>query len=347
MTRSAVLGLSALLLASVGCGPSWPQARGFTDTSVSRVRTIDVLPSDVQIWTHSKAKISAPEIAQDFDGQVVGLLSGMIARRGYQVAAHVDWNGRYLSKRGLEAQAMEPQQVAETAFALSGYGVALERTDLGTADVPPHLPHRLGEVTGSDATLYVGGWAYAGKDGMSTGSKVLLGVGIALVAVVVVVAVIAALDGKGGGGGLGGLGKGVAKGVAGVGKGAAKVAGRAVGGIGRVAVHAARGTTRVMAHMAKGMANSNIQIHIDADAIDCFGRADTHVDWYAGRPDYYEQQATPKKGRSASLIEMTLVDNRRGVVLWHARQRFPGNPSKPEQVDKMLKSLVASLPPAS
>lgn len=338
MTRRALVGLSvAIAAAGVACGPSWPGVRATADRSVSEIRTIDVLPADVQIWTHDKARTSPAEIAERFDGQVVGTLTGLLARRGYQVGAQVDWHGRYLSARGLETQAMSPRQVAETAFALSSYGVARARA--GAHPVVPHLPHRLGDSTGSDATLYVGGWAYAGKDGMSTEKKVLIGVGVVLIVAIIVVAVLS--DGKVGG--LGGVGKGVAK----VGKGTAKVAGRVVGGVGRVALHAARGTTRVMAEMAKGMANANVNIHINADSVDCFGRRDTHVDWYSGRPDYYEQPSTPKKGRSISEIEMTLVDNRRGVVLWHARQRFPGNPAKPGQVRRMLESLVATLPPAS
>ena len=333
MTRSLLVGLSAALVA---CGPAWPSVRGTADRSVSQVRTIDVLPADVQIWTHDDANKTPAEIAERFDGQVTGTLTGLLARRGYHVAAQVDWQGRFLSARGLEAQAMPPRAVAETAFALSSYGVALGRA--GDRQVLPHLPYPLGEATGSDATLYVGGWAYAGKDGMSNTKKALIAAGIVLIVAVVVIAVLS--DGK-----IGGLG-GAGKAVAGVGKGAARVAGRVVGGVGRVAVHAARGTTRVMAEMARGMANANVSIHINADAVDCFGRQNTHVDWYSGRPDYYEQPSTPKRGKSVSELEMTLVDNRRGVVLWHARQQFPGSPARSEHVQRMLQSLISTLPPA-
>lgn len=329
-----LVGLSAALVA---CGPAWPSVRATADRSVSQIRTIDVLPADVQIWTHSGARSTPAEIAERFDGQVLGSLTGLLARRGYQVAAQVDWQGQFLSQRGLETEAMSPRAVAETAFALSSYGVAASRA--GNNQVVPHLPYRLGETTGSDATLYVGGWAYAGKDGMSNTKKALIAAGIVLIVAVVVIAVLS--DGKIGG--LGGVGKAVGK----AGRGAAKVAGRVVGGVGRVAIQAARGTTRVMAEMAKGMANANFNIHISADAVDCFGRRDTHVDWYSGRPDYYADTTTPKKGHSVSELEMTLVDNQRGVVLWHARQRFPANPAKPDHVRRMLESLVATLPPAS
>jgi hypothetical protein len=338
MTRSPVFGLSLSLSMLVACGPSWPQARGFTDTSVTRIRTIDILPADVQIWAHDGSDKTPAEIAERFDAEVAGRLSGLLARRGYHVASHIDWQGRFLSARGLEAQAMAQRSVAETTFALSGYGVAVERAG-SPAQLAPHLPAPLGAVTGSDATLYVGGWSYSGKDGMSNGKKALIAVGIVLIVAVVVVAVLS--DGK-----VGGLG-GVGKAAAGAGKGAARVAGRAVGGVGRVALHAARGTTRVMAEMAKGMAHADVNIHISADSVDCFGRHDTHADWYAGRPDYYEQPATPKRGKSSSLLEMTLIDNRRGVVLWHARQKFPANPARSDHVQKMLRGLVASLPPAS
>jgi hypothetical protein len=69
------------------------------------------------------------------------------------------------------------------------------------------------------------------------------------------------------------------------------------------------------------------------------------VEIYGGRPDYYRSSA-PHKGRSAMLLEMTLVDNRTGRVLWHARQRFPASPAKPEQVEKAVKRLLAALPDA-
>jgi hypothetical protein len=43
-------------------------------------------------------------------------------------------------------------------------------------------------------------------------------------------------------------------------------------------------------------------------------------------------------------LEMTLVDNRTGLVLWHAHQDFPANIAKPADIDRAARLLLASLP---
>jgi hypothetical protein len=77
---------------------------------------------------------------------------------------------------------------------------------------------------------------------------------------------------------------------------------------------------------------------------DCFGRADTHAEAYAGRPDYYHQPSSPRAGRSAMLLELTLVDNRTGVILWHARQRFRADPARAGQVQRAVATMLKSVP---
>jgi hypothetical protein len=336
MTRLAALGLSAALV-STACGPSWPAVRASADPSFAAgkrgVRTVDVLPADVQIWTLPGAADEPEAIAESFDGHVAGALPGLLARRGYQVAGNLDWSGAFVSPRGFREQALSPQQLAETAHALSGYGVARERA--GEAGLAPHLPHRLGAATGADATLYIGGWAYAGKKGESTGKKVAKGIAIGLVAAIIIVAVIAAV--KGGGKGPGRIGGRVAGGAA---RGAVRVAGRAAGGFGRVALRLGRGAVRVAAEVAR---HSTIEIHAGSGS---YGHRHTHVEWYAGRPDYYNEPGAPRRGRSAAMIEMTLIDNATGQVLWHARQRFPASPASPGDTRRVLETMIAAMPPA-
>lgn len=345
MTRPLRFGLfvSFVALLSGACGPAWPAVTASADPSFATgrrpVRTIDVLPIDVQIWSRPDKNPTPAAIAESFDGEVAGALPGLLARRGYQVVANLDWRGEYVSARGARRQALSPEEIAETAYALSGYGVAVSRS--GDPGLVPFLPARLGARTGSDATLYIGGWAYAGKNPSSTGKKVLIGVGIVLFIAVIAVVVVAAAKSHGGGGGLGKLG-GAAKGVARAGGHVARVAGRVVGGVGRVALHVGRGAGRAMAEVARGV--DHIEFH--AGDPDCFGRSSTHLDWYPGRPDYYRQPGARHSGRSASMIEMTLIDNRSGLVLWHARQRFPASPEKPGQVRRVLESMVAAIPAA-
>jgi hypothetical protein len=43
-------------------------------------------------------------------------------------------------------------------------------------------------------------------------------------------------------------------------------------------------------------------------------------------------------------LEMTLVDNRTGAVLWHAQERFPANAARPADVGRVTRSLLATLP---
>lgn len=337
LSVALVLVVASSALAG-GCAGSWPGVRATGDAPFLRgervVRTVDILPADVQIWAHDKSKTEPELIAESFDAHVSRSLPRLLTKRGYAVGALLDWQGNYASANGFHQSALTPGQVAEVAYALSGYGTAVERS--GNRALVPHIPHRLGIASGADATLYVGGWGYAGTNPEGKSTKVLKVVGIILIAAVVVVAVVALAKSKGSGGSK--IGN-AARGVGRAGRGAGRVAGRVVGGIGRAAIRIGRGATRAMAEVA-----SSTSFHIDASAVDCFGRVDTHVDWYSGRPDYYEQPGVARSGRSSSMIEMTLVDNRTGTVLWHARQRFPASPERLGDVDRVLGTMLASLP---
>jgi hypothetical protein len=43
-------------------------------------------------------------------------------------------------------------------------------------------------------------------------------------------------------------------------------------------------------------------------------------------------------------LEMTLVDNRTGMPIWHARQAFPAGADRPQDVDRAARVMLASLP---
>ena len=325
-------GAAVQLALAAGCSSAWPTVQAVGDArfmnGVEQVRSIDVLPIDVQLWTHRKNKRNPVDIAQSFDAAALGIVSGDLAGHGYAVNT-LGWDGKFVTPAGALATAMSPDEVAETVYSLSSYGVARHRA--GGALLSPHLPHRLGETTGADATLYVGGWAYAGDDDRSgTGKQVAKGLLIAaLIAVVVVVVIASAKGGGKGGGGVGGLARGAGRAAhAGV-----KVAGRMVGGATRVGARAA-------SDIARGMANADINLHID---LDCFGRSSTHYDHYAARPDYY-RETVPKTGRSKMLIEMTLVDNRTGHILWHARQRFSASAEKQKHIGRALHGMLETMP---
>ena len=45
-------------------------------------------------------------------------------------------------------------------------------------------------------------------------------------------------------------------------------------------------------------------------------------------------------------LDMTLVDNRDGRVLWHVAQRFPASAASPADVTRAAQALLSTLPAA-
>jgi hypothetical protein len=248
------------------------------------------------------------------------------------------------------AQAYEPNQLLDTIDALSSYGSAV---DVTPGEMPaPFLPVRLGERTGSEATLYIGGWGFVGKS-TSTGEKIAKGVliAVAVVAVVAIIAIVAKSDS--GGKLLDGVGKGAGH--------AAKMASSA----GRVALRTAARAGNALFEVARAgselsessNASANIEVTVadiarsgDAAASagpaggDCFGRSETHLNLVSGRPEWASAPNAKHSGGSAMYLEMTLVDNRSGLVRWHAHQRFPANPKNPGNIGRAVRAMLAAMP---
>ena len=338
MRWSITLWLAALLAmlnVVTGCaGPTWPRVHAQADarfmSQPRSVRTVDVLPADIQVWTHSSDENLPAELAAQVDALVNGATMAGLSRRGYQVAAQMTWDGWYVAPDGSAHQAMPSEHLELTAHALSGYGEAMAQADSPAGGLlVPYLPYRLGTSTGADATLYIGGWSYVGEDPReTTGQKVLEGVAIGLLVIAFAVVLIAVLDKAGGGGGGGGGG------VA-----------RAAGSAGRVAVTAGRVAGRTVAPLLRGVARVGVGITRGMlQATDAFGRTNTHIHIYAGSPNYYADDRTPKKGRSRMQVEMTMVDNHTGLVLWHTRDTFPAHGTRAEDVNRVFELMLSSLP---
>ena len=231
-----------------------------------------------------------------------------------------------------------PEAIDATVYSMSMYGQAVSQSN--NQLIAPHLPARLGQETGSDATLYIGGWTYVGDDSRAkTGKKIVKGVAIGLLVVALAAVIVIAVAGAGKGGGGGG---GVGKLLGGAGRVAAG-AGRAVVTVGRVAGKVTGGVLRGLARSGPRLMRGTLR------TMDAFGRSNTHLDLRVGnmsRPNYYKRDKSPKKGRSQMYLEMTLIDNHTGNVLWHARQRMPANAGKAGQVRKAFSRMMASLPGA-
>ena len=57
------------------------------------------------------------------------------------------------------------------------------------------------------------------------------------------------------------------------------------------------------------------------------------------------QPPSPDLDKHSQLyLEMTLVDNRTGLVLWHTHQVFPANAAKPGDPERAARVLLSSLP---
>jgi len=332
--RLGLLALVAALNLGLGaCSRAWPRVNGVAAADFAShrraVRTVDVLPVDVQVWTGPGTRSDPDAVRRQFESDVDATVEGELAGRSYQVLAAMDWTGNFTGPDGLRYQSMTPTEVVETDRALSSYGRAVAQAHQGL--LQPYLPHRLGAKTGADATLYVGGWAYVGKKPKTSGDKVAKGVLIGLVVVAVVAIVIIAVASKGKGGGLGGLGR------------AAAATGRVAG---KVASGMARTAARLGAHVVRGAlraADTLSRADLDFD-VDCYGHTQTHIQVSPMRPAYHEQRDTPRRGESQLYLEMTLIDNATGVTLWHARQRFRAHAADPGDARQVVRRMLASLP---
>jgi hypothetical protein len=326
--RNGWVALVACCALLYGCATPWPQAVAVSDPAFAHraqpITSIDILPVDLQLWTDDPDRGDPDQLRAAAESTLAGAITAALFQRGYQVRALVDWQGTY-DVGGGHALAYTPDDLAATMDALSGYGTEASRQP----GLPvPHLPAHLGDATHSDATLYVGGWAFVGDD-TSTGTKVAEYIVIGIIVIAVVVIAIAAAKGSGGGGGHGG---GVAHGTGTVN----------IGGVVRPGgfVHPGVSAGHVIVGgggPVHGAAPRMIERPMRGG--DAFGHLDVEVD---DRPDWYED--SPHDGRSSMYVEMTLVDNHTGLVLWHARQRFPASAARSEDMQRVITSLIATLP---
>src|SRR5262245_18686215 len=81
-------------------------------------------------------------------------------------------------------------------------------------------------------------------------------------------------------------------------------------------------------------------------AIDAFGRTNTHLNVYVSSGPSPGAQP-PHGGPSKMMLEMTLVDNRNGRVLWHARQQFRADPANNGDVTEAVLRMLRTMPARS
>jgi len=334
--RSLVAVATAVAFLATGCAAErpWPQHPVTVATQAfatqGEIATIDVLPLDLQLWAQPGYDV---DLARVRDGTEVNLMSvalDTLAQRNYALGATIDWNGDFPG-----GSALTRDQLLATISAMSRYGaVAAEHP--GQLPVP-YLPARLGTTTGADATLYVGGWGYVAEHRDSTGDKVAQGIliGLLIVSVVAIIAIIASKSHGGGHSGGHTGGHGGSSGGGGRGGGGVGVGGHSGGGAGG-AVHGAFTASRGAHHIHGARRAAE-------DVIDAFGRA--AVDIAISSPDWGENPALPHEGGESQMyLEMTLVDNRTGLALWHAQQTFPASAADPKETVRAARTMLNQLP---
>jgi len=335
--------------ALIGCGASWPnKAAALSRPEVHQIQTIDVLPIDLEVWTENGYPITPEEIRDAASNDLMVTALDAVQKRSYVIDGLIDWNGA-IDGRG---EVMPPADVDATIATLARYDTVAGQYALHLPD--PHLPAKLGGVSGADATLYLGGWAYVAAQHESTGEKIAEGVliGVAVIAVVAIVAI--ALSGsKSHGGSSHGGGGGGSHGGGGGGHAAPAfhdhrtVATTDSPQFATIVVHDHRSTegagSIIRDHRGSepsgGVRVSEshpVRIDTAIDIVDSLDpQRSVHPDWSGD---------VPEGGDAQMYVEMTLVDNATGAVVWHAHQKFPANAASKQDVARVARTMLASLP---
>ncbi len=348
----ALITLTAVVASGCG-GRAWPTtAASVADpTFVARDRdivTVDILPFDLAVGIEPGARVEPGELRSRTETRIMNATLDGLTRRAYGIGGLIGWDGQAAG-----SEVLTRADLLATVEALASYGVS---ADPDPAAPTVALPATLGQTTGADATLYVGGWAYVPARRESTGSKIAKGIAIAIVAVTVV-AILAAIPrfDKKSSTSSSSTSSGRAPRV-----GGAAIRDHREEAISAVRDHRAAPTVR---DHRDGPGVRQIRDHRASDAtrlpaIRPGGHrsiTDVALDLWSGSDGDLEVAPDeridppgplgPRRGKHAQLyLQMTLVDNRTRTVLWHAHQVFPANAGKAADAERAARLLLATLP---
>lgn len=319
-SRGAVALFTSALLTATGCGAEWPSAVGVSAGRFAHrelaITTVDVLPLDLQAWAEYGYGDDLEQVRSTGEASLMSEALGTLAARDYKVGAQIDWNGHY---RG--GTAMSRDDLLATLGALAPYGDAVD--DQPGQLPPPDLPARLGTATGADATLYLGGWAYVAnpRDGGNDHIGQAILIALAVVTVVAIVAIALSHGDKSHGH-----------------HGRDHRSSHAGGG----SVKSGPSSSGRLAHDVRRTDLHPVGRHRAARAADALGRL--AVDIAPSAPDWSDDDALPHEGEQSQLyLEATLIDNRTGLVAWHAHQTFPAQLGS-DDTARAMRTLLAQLP---
>lgn len=165
----AVLALPgvAMIMACVSSGPQVELRGVVPKRQRDRVATVDLMPIDSRIVAYDGHPLGGGGVTAAFHANLAASVAPALEKQRYRLAAAIDRTGHY--SIGQVREAMPPEQLEATvvAFLQHADDQVFSRTLL-----PAALPHRLGERTGSQATLFVGGYGIAGDDSESIDSLI-------------------------------------------------------------------------------------------------------------------------------------------------------------------------------
>jgi hypothetical protein len=266
------------------------------------------------LWAEPGFTGNLTELRAGAEVNIMNVALDALARRDFTTGAVIDWNGDFAG-----GTAMSRDDLLATVGSLAHYGAAAAGSP-GQLPVP-FLPARLGAATGADATLYLGGWAYVTQPRASAGEQILEGIVIALLVVTLVALIAAATKSD----------SRSSHGPSGTGHG-----GPRAGSVGKLGSHPVFTASRGVEHVGR-------RPHVVAEMVDAFGR--TAVNVGLASLEWGIDPALPHDGGEAQMyLEMTLVDNRTGLALWHARQIFPANAASAQDTSRVARAVLDALP---
>lgn len=344
--RPLAATVTAALFLATGCGADrpWP-TRPYAVTAQSfaqqtQVATIDILPLDLQMWAQKDYSVNLDELRGMAEVNLMNTALDTLTKRNYAIGAMIGWDGA-----SNQQSVLSKDDLMATLGSLGTYGQAVEEHP--NIMPTPFLPARLGVTTGSDATLYVGGWSYVAKkkdSGSDIGEAIL--VGLLIISVVAIIAI--ALDSKSSKSSKSGGHKGSS--------GGSKTASapHRVDHRGGVTVPVIGGTNGGSHHGGRvdSIVGSTTRVHhtggfrtarVGGAMLDAFGR--TAVDLAIEAPDWSEDAAPSNEDQPETYLEMTLVDNHTGNVLWHAHQVFPASAESAKDMARVARTMMAKMPP--
>ena len=277
-----------------------------------------MLPVDLELSGEPGYEGNLAELQSNTVDTVMGVAVETLAERNYQLGAMIDWNGDAAGRSTLDKD-----DLLATIGSLSRYGGRVAAHSARDGQLPvPSLPARLGTVTGSDATLYVGGWSYVAREPPHSNTA------DTVVAVLLVVAVIGIL---------------VALVKSSNHHDRASNGGHASGGHDGHHVRTGGTSSGSPRHTGtRAFGRSHHGARIDSDLVDVVGRT---ADIALAVPSWAGDPAVPRDGREPQMyLEMTLVDNRTGLALWHAHQIFPADAENQDDVTRAATTMLALLP---